>query len=1489
VRHGLSILFVVLLFACSGGGCSSGCSSCGMTPLTRPIATANLIDNAGSLRLTRSGLDFLQSSAPVLAGSLIGSGSGGEFQYPITLAPDTLDGITISFCPSGPNETSTPEECTLQVELSRATFYIDSVTPNAIMVSGTIPILLSDLPLSGSYTVSVLGISKTLTITLHVGVGSNGSCCEGSSCAGGTTDGQPIESYYDMPFSITLPLVADTIAPRVGFTKIDAANVAVNVGVSASDLEVCFDCDFSVLGVDVNLDSVCDGLTNGIIGLVFPLVQSTLESEIQKLVQGELCTKPAAGVCPAGSSVDTGTGNCDYDVQPGTCLPIGLGLEGGLNLGADLQSISYGAMSNLDLALAAGGTMIPANAPTAPAGSPADGTVAADPNHTPNGVTLGLLGALVPDPFSQCVPQAANPIPTGIPIPVELEENTVTPWASTDPPGPQLGVALAARYLNYALGSIYNSGALCLGVSTDSFAELNTGYLSLLAPSMKDLTFERDSAAAAVVTRPQNPPTVVVGNGTDPNTDPTLMVSIKQFALDFYVFSDSRFVRIFTYTADLTIPVTLSTAVTAANPDGELAPTLGTVTAMNGAVTNSELLLEKPTAIAGGLNGLIGSVVSQVAGSISPISLASLTASLGISFTIPADGIRKLTSGTDDFLAIFGNLALAPAGAIKVRPTATLTSQEVHPEAMALDNYDAAKLPTLHLTFGTEPGSGSGGAVEYTYWIDQGTRSLWSTETDVSIQNQSLYMQGHHILNVSAREVGSPYSESLTPVQVPFLIDVIPPTMTLDLTPTGASLTAWDYVSDADHLVARTRVTDAAGNTQPWSEWQPLSAFANMPAPGSSSSVGAEVRDEAGNVATNEVALIRGQDDVPAAAGACGCSTPGTNTQLGARGSALLLLTGLGLLFGLRRVRRTSGRAASAPLEPRRRPVRSRRPHSAQPRRIAAATALGVSVVVGALSQGCSCGSNGGTVLDGSVPDSDTGATDRPDGGRPGTDGSMTGCGSDCNQPCLPALPTGIVGAYTSIAKDLTGAIWVAGYDDSAVAQAFSGLYGDLVVGKYDSAKNQVAWATVDGLPPSIKGTCPIYDPTGWRGGISDPGPDVGLWTSIQLDANDHPIVSYYDSTNSALKFASSSNGTTWTSYTVMQAANSDIGRYSKMLVVDGKPVIAFLIMEPGNNGKMRSRVELGTGKVATPASASDWTFEDAAVDDDGPCRLQFCPSPNVCIAETGECAAPSTGCSSGADGGAACASPAVCVGGSDAGPACGTPLASTYIDIYPNAFGDYITMAPTSGTSNGVGIVVYDRIHGALVQLAKLSGTWTETVLDSETGARAPNPGPDGGITPAETGDVGVGASLFITPGGNWHVSYVNGTTEALQYIEVPGGTGQPAAPEIVDNGYTLSGTAYTDGLHIVGDDSSIQVDVSGNVTISFQDATAGVLLVATGMPETGNVHTWEVLAASQPNKFAGYFSHSLTGVTSSFANFWRTADQTTGDETGNVTFVSP
>jgi hypothetical protein len=535
-----------------------------------------------------------------------------------------------------------------------------------------------------------------------------------------------------------------------------------------------------------------------------------------------------------------------------------------------------------------------------------------------------------------------------------------------------------------------------------------------------------------------------------------------------------------------------------------------------------------------------------------------------------------------------------------------------------------------------------------------------------------------------------------------------------------------------------------------------------------------------------------------------------------------------------------------------------------------AAVAMG-----GALSEGCNCGSTNGF-------------GNSPEGGEGGEEGGMTGplCGASCNQPCNPALPPGLVGAYTSTAKAKDGTVWVAGYNDSAIAKDFSGLYGDLVVGKYDPSKNQVLWESVDGVPALPKGTCPDYDPKGWRHGISSPGEDVGLWTSIQMDANDHPIVSYYDTGGNptvppdeavgSLKFASSSDGVKWNVHTVMQTKGSDIGRYSKMLVVNGKPTIAFLIMEPGSNGKMRSKVEVATARTETPASAGDWQFEDAAVDDNGPCRAVFCSAPSVCIAATGSCEAPVTGCKPSCDGG-------VCVD-VDSGPSCETPLASTYIDIYPNAFGDYITMA---NGPHGLGIVVYDRIDGLLEGVWQIGSAWKSQVIDGWTQPRKPSAGPDGG-TGTDTGDVGVGASLFIATNGDWHISYVNGTTEALQYIIVPGGNKPTDYPEIVDNGLTLDGKPFADGLHIVGDDSFIMVDDHDVVTIRYQDATSGTLRFATGAPTSGGKHSWSFHAVTQTGLFAGFFPHQLPGEMA-VANWWRQTDPKTGDISGNVSFVTP
>jgi hypothetical protein len=1418
-HRAFTILFFLIVAACSGGGCSSGCSGCGITPVGREFPAVDQITNAATARVTRTGLDFIATNAPSLAQTILG-GTGGVVQFDIPTTPESL-GVTVTICPNGSNPTSDPEICTIDLDIGTSTFHVDAVTPDAVTVTGTLNVRAEDLPVSGS----IAGIG----FDIYVGIGNPATLtCNGNTPSdSGSNPFQPVD-YAPLDFTITLPLIADTIAPRVGYTKIDSDNITVNFSnLGSDDVTLCTSCG-----------SICDTILDGLVDIAFDLLSSTIQGYIKTAVQNELCTKASTTTtpaCPYGSVNVSGT--CMYGPSNSVCLPLELGTDGHIDLATALQSISPGSVGALDFLLAAGGNMIPGDAPSNPTGAPADNV--GYTGHTPNGITLGLLGGALPSPQSPCVPQFNNVVPTGIPIPTALEGSN-----GTD----DFGIAIAQRFLNYAFGTVFNSGLLCLGVSTSSEQELESGLLSLLIPSIKDLVFQwgvPNPAAAAVITRPQFPPVATVGDGTNIKTDPLLSIFIKQFAIDFYIFSEDRFVRIFTYTADLTIPVDIESSA------GGLLPVIGSITAANAGVTNSELLLDSPDKISTSLTTIIGSVASMLTGSLKPINVSGALASYGLTLNI--DSIGKLTQGTDNFLTLWADLSTGGAPMLPIH--VGLEKKNVDPLHMSMETFERDKIPSLLVHFSPgEARAGQEGPVEYSYWIDQSTRSAWSTDPDPLIQNDVMFLQGNHILHVAGRLVGQPETETTNPTDLPFTIDVLPPNIDLELDESGKGVTlaAYDFVTPRSALVARYQTTDTNGKASGWSDWTSLENLAKFSPAGSS--VTAEVKDQEGNVGSMTIELIRGRANPGQVASSCSCSTPGRGGRGGTeRGSGLPAgwAIGLGLLLALAMLRRKSSRGSRA--------------WRLSDGRFASAVgllAVGQVALAGALSEGCSCGAT----------------TTTNNGGKDGSPGGPDAgpvCGPTCNQECLPALPPGLVGAYTSTAKSSKGTIWVAGYNDSAVSAMYSGLYGDLVVGQYDTAKQQVDWVSVDGVPALPKGTCAVYDPLGWRRGISDPGDDVGLWTSIQMDASDHPIVSYYDATNQALKFASSSDGVKWNVHTVMQVAGSDIGRYAKMLVIDGSPTIAFLIMEPGSGGKLTSKVEVATATTQTPSSAADWQFEDAAVDDNGPCRSAFCKAPAVCIASTGSCEAPSTACKGACDSG-------VCVS-TDAGASCETPLASSYIDIYPNAFGDYITLA---NGPDGLGIAVYDRIDGLLYGVSKTHGSWQSQVIDGWTQPRMPSTGPDGGSD--DTGDVGVGASLFIAANGDWHISYVNGTTEALQYILVPGGGKPTDYPEIVDNGLSLDGKAFPDGLHIVGDDSFIMVDLSNVVTIRYQDATAGTLRFATGTPMTGGKHQWAFHAVSQPNKFAGFFPHQLAGQ-NDVANWWRTADPATGDISGNVSFVSP
>jgi MYXO-CTERM domain-containing protein len=1406
-RQLFAVLFVTLIVACSGGGCSSGCSSCGTKPLAGGFPKADTIQNAASVRVTRAGLDFVGTNIGTVAGKLVPNTQGGVINFDIpdggsqTVASFLGVDVKLHVCPGGPNPNANPPTCRAEIQLGNAKLRLDAAnyaSANglpAIRIAGTIPIRVKDLPVN----VSVLG-------DVNIGVGEGG-------CNGGT----PNVDWWALPIEIILPLVNENISPRDGYTKIDVDNAVINPSIDNSKIQFCKGCGF--------FTPVCNGFLSAIKGLVTGQISKPLVSTLKSTLKSSTCTAPNKALnpqCPTGSQPSSDGKTCEYLSKPGVCVPTLLGLDGNINLAGFLASVSPGSEGGLDFVLAAGGDMIPSKSPG----------VKDPPNNqgqTGNGMTLTFLGGAKPVPQSGCVPAFDNKIPTGIPVPDEMQSNTVTPWS--DPAGPMLGIALAGRYLDYTMGSVYNSGFLCLGISTEQFAQLQSGLLSVLIPGMKKLTFEQKAAPVAITTRPQSPPKIKLGGGTDLKTDPLMLVQLPSFSVDFYVWSMDRFIRAMTFTGDLSIPINLSTAVDPQkNPNGGLLPALGDIGVQNAKVTNSDVLTDDPAIVAGAIGPLFGGIIGQALGNLKPIDLASSLSQYGLGLTIPAGGIRKLTKGSDDFLAIFANLALAKGTAVQQADVqARILDKTVHPEAMGLATADRAKLPELHVEFGSSLDNGAH-AVEYSYAVDQGTRSEWSSKRNFVIKNDSLFLQGKHVLHVYAREKDVPESESTTPADVPFTIDVLAPQVSLDTSDDGAlAVKAWDIVSDDSALTMRFRTTDAVGNASAWSAWGVVAPVAAAQLAGASS-VQVEVKDEEGNVASQSSSLIRGKPDgTLTTAGGCGCSTPGTTGPNG----FVFGLPALAALLGLGLRRRRGEKPAPAP---------SSTPTTRGRRSRAALLTLASVAVIATAYPGCSCG---------------------------GDDQVGTGCGADCNQPCEAPLEKGLIGAYTSVAVAKDGTTWVSGYDDAYLSNGQNILYGDFVIGKYDSGKQQVQWQILDGLPPAATdGTCAVNDPRGWRAGLTDPGDDVGLWSALTVDGDGHPIAAYYDATNRQLKGASW-DGSQWFVYVIKTQANADIGRYVKMITVGGNPVIAFLTMEKGTGGKTRSKVVVGKANKALPTSGSDWAFEDAAVDETGPCQASFCDGGQVCVKSSGSCTATATGCTP-----ADCGTGNACV--SVNGKAtCTAVLGKDAVQAYPNAYGAYVSLAVNP--KGGFGIVMYDRIRGNLVALVNAGGKWTPTILDGETGVR-PNA--------VDTGDMGIGASLTITANGDWHVSYVNGIKESLQYLVWPGGAGKPGTPEVVDDGYD-NGKPYPDGKHIVGDDSTIDVDGGGVVRIAYQDATAGKLRVANGAP-SGATHKWTAKAVAQTNRFGGFFPRFVPG-TPSVTNFYRETDKVKQDVTGDVAFVTP
>lgn len=878
-RRLLLAVFVLVVAACNGGGCSSGCASCGTTPLPGGFPKAETVPNAGQVRVTRPGLDFVQANVGTLAQKLLATnGTGGVMTFDIPKASQSGASVCTPANPVAP-------QCQAEIDVGNAKLRVNAITPNRVKIDGLLPVRIRDLPVSffGLNTYVVAGDSTKVP----------------NLCAS-NLKGSPTFPYKEFPLLVELPLVTETRAPRDGYTKVDVDNAIIDIAITEADVEIC----------DNTCGGACQFLTDIIKSIAFNSLVGGIKDQIKAALANAFCTRPTPTVepsCPDGSVPnDSDPKIADKCLFAGTdqCVPALLGVDGRMDLGKALAAFSPGTQGGLDFVLASSGDMSPdPKVTTLPTWTPRKPPVPAEDNNA-NGISLSLLGGALPQPTTKCVDAVVRPPPQDIPVPAELKGDVITPWPAGTP-GPHVGIALAGRYLDHALLGAYNSGLFCVGVSTEAVAQLSSGTLSLLAPSLKNLTLEQQSAAAAITTRPGAPPKLVLGGGTDVNADPLLALSLEKLSVDFYVFSNDRFVRVFTYTADVTVPINLQTGKTETNPNGGIVPVIGNLRLANATASNTDhLLFEDAKRLADGVTGLLGGLIGQFLGSgISPIDLQSALASTGLAIDIPAGGIRKLTAGSDAFVGIFANLQTAAGTAREESVTrASLLQKTVDAASIGLTTAERARFPKLVV----DAAGVASRPTEVSWWIDRGTRSVWRPSGTITVDADAMLLQGKHVLYVTSRVVSETATEDATPVAIPFTIDTLAPSLEVRRDGGRALLKAWDFVSPASSLLVRHRVGDA-----PFGDFAPLDASAAVDGVAFVVPEGAdadfEVKDEEGNIGTIRLAL-RGRADASLATGSgcdCGIGPRGAGSIGGVAFAAIAL--GLTVLAARRRARRARG------------------------------------------------------------------------------------------------------------------------------------------------------------------------------------------------------------------------------------------------------------------------------------------------------------------------------------------------------------------------------------------------------------------------------------------------------------------------------------------------------------------------------------------------------------------------------------------------------
>lgn len=1024
-------------------------------------------------------------------------------------------------------------------------------------------------------------------------------------------------------------------------------------------------------------------------------------------------------------------------------IPSPLGIAGMIDAGSFLEGVSPGTEALLEGRIVPGGFVRTSN------GGMSLGVITglnADQHPETRDIGLTSEPSLCVPPFLP--PNLADPAGAALSTTSYVEgATTVTrptftlPLAaefsgSTDgaggPTDPDLLMGISNTTLDLAGHHLVSSGGMCLGVGTSLINQLNVGTIGILVPSIEELQTENGNDPLLLVTRPQRPLKFTLSDDT---ANKALTIHIEHLEVDFYAFLFERYTRAFTL--DLTMNVDIGLTFEQTATGAVIKPVLGGISSdqVEIKVLNSEFARETPEDLEAVLPSVFD-LVTPLLGDLPPIDVPTFAG-----FTLDNLSIARIATPKDDFLALkatLGNQAMLAAlnqqvtlEKLKAR-TAELDAKRVaiQPRLTGVTTPAPAKVRASlkgqggampQVAFDVAKTDAHGNVLEYSYNLENGMFRPFVTPgpEGLVIADRAFAWQGKYDIGLKARVKGD-YTTTSDVVTTKVNIDSVAPRFLTDKA---------EWIDDQYHL---TIFDIVSGNIVQWSLGRPgerahesewfQGGFAVIDrALLEKYSVNGEVvvygRDEAGNTGHILIAPFHGVPGEGAGCSNCNSSSPS------AGGLILMVLVG-GFLV----------------VRPRRRLMAlARKPVVTQ-----LALWVGLSTVL-SIVPGCSCSDAASCELFSDCPECPS--------------GEIAFC-LDGTCACSDDILIGKLGAYSDVAAGVDSSIWVSAYHNQ---------YGDLVVARADAGGRipDTAWEWVDGVPDG-----PVIVPQSlYRRGIAEKGEDVGMYTSIAVQADGTPQVTYFDRDTGSLRFAERGADGVWVKH-VIQAGTGDlgggeigesgalIGMYTSLSLRgdDGKPGVAYLAHVADTAGR-RAEVRFATASTTHPASAADWKVY---VVDSTPLPAEDPANPNIYPLPEG---------------------------------------LGLFVDL--NRMPDHSPV-----------IVYYDRSAGDL-KLTKFDPANdrfnVSVVLDG-------------------TGDVDAGwsPSVAVDPQGVVHVAYVDATKDDLVYVtDAPG-----ALREVVDDGLRIVGTTV-DGLpkpeyHFVGDDASLVLGGGSFPMIVYQDATTQELLLS-------------------------------------------------------------